>query len=287
MTVAPTLESSAAPRPERFELPGTGGRVIRGEVRVARNAKGGVVLVHGFKGFARFAFFPHLAERLAAAGLTAVTFNFSGSGIGEDMETFTDPDGFNENTFGREVQDLNLVLAESERRGWIGLQCGLFGHSRGGGVALLQAARDSRVRALATWASVASVMRWSDDVMETWRKTGYMEVTNSRTGQIFRVTTALLDEVSEHHLGRLNLRVAAANLLCPWLIVHGDADETVPFEEAEQLQAASDGRAELLRVRGGTHVFNVTHGKPGTSPQLDEAVDRTVRFFSDRLITRQ
>jgi alpha-beta hydrolase superfamily lysophospholipase len=286
MTATPIVESSAASQPERFELPGTGGRVIRGEVRVASNAKGGVVLVHGFKGFARFSFFPRLAGRLAAAGLTAVTFNFSGSGIGEDLETFSDPDAFTENTYGRELQDLALVLAESERRGWIGLQCGLFGHSRGGGVALLQAARDARARALVTWASIATVRRWSDAEMVAWRERGYVDVPNARTGQIFRVSTTLLDEISEHHLGRLNLRVAAATLLCPWLIVHGDADETVPFEEGEQLLAASEGRAELLRVSGGTHVFNVTHDKPGTSPQLDEAVDRTVRFFSDRLISR-
>jgi hypothetical protein len=58
------------------------------------------VLVHGFKGFARFAFFPFLAERLAANGITAVTFNFSGSGVGEDMESFSDPAAFEENTYG-------------------------------------------------------------------------------------------------------------------------------------------------------------------------------------------
>ena len=87
MSTAPpsTAGSSPAPTLEPFEIPGTGGFVIRGEARVADRARGSVVLVHGFKGFARFAFFPWLAVRLAAAGLNAVTFNFSGSGVGEDM----------------------------------------------------------------------------------------------------------------------------------------------------------------------------------------------------------
>jgi pimeloyl-ACP methyl ester carboxylesterase len=245
MSTATAARSPSVPSLERFETPGRGSRVIRGEARVAHHARGSVVLVHGFKGFARFAFLPWLADRLAAAGLSAVTFNFSGSGVGEDMETFSDPDAFAENTYARELHDLGLVLAESERRGWVGPQCGLFGHSR-----------------------------------------GYVEVPNARTGQTFRVNTSLLDEVAEHHQGRLNLRVAAATLLCPWLIVHGDADETVPYEEGEQLLAASDGRAELLRIRGGTHVFNVAHGKPTTSPQLDEAMDHTVRFFVERLVAR-
>jgi uncharacterized protein len=271
---------------ERFEIPGTGARVIRGEVRVAPGARGSVVLVHGFKGFGRFAFFPFLAEQLAASGLTAVTFNSSGSGVGEDLETFTDPEAFAENSYTRELQDLALVIAESERRGWTGPQFGLFGHSRGGGVALLHAARDARVRALVTWASIASVVRWTEPQMAEWRARGWLEVPNARTGQVFRLDTTLLDETTEHHLGRLNLRMAAATLLCPWLIVHGDADETVPFAEAEQLHVASEERAELCRVAGGTHTFNVAHGMTAPSPQLTEAVASTVRFLTERLVAR-
>ena len=271
---------------ERFEIPGTGARVIRGEVRIAPSARGSIVLVHGFKGFARFAFFPWLADQLAAAGFTALTFNFSGSGVGEDMETFSDPEAFAENTYTRELHDLSLVLAESERRGWTGPQFGMFGHSRGGAVALLHAARDARVRALVTWASIASVVRWTEAQMTEWRARGHLDVPNSRTGQVFQLGTALLQETGEHALGRLNLRVAAATLLCPWLIVHGDADETVPFAEGEQLLAASEQRATLVPIAGGTHTFNVAHGMTTPSPQLREAADATVRFFTERLAPR-
>ena len=271
---------------ERFEIPGTGSRVIRGEVRIAPEARGSVVLVHGFKGFARFAFFPFLADQLVAHGFSAVTFNFSGGGVGADLETFDEPDAFAENSYTRELQDLGLVIAECERRGWTGPQFGLFGHSRGGAIALLHAARDARVRALVTWASIASVVRWSDQQMAEWRDRGHLEVPNARTGQVMRVSTTLLDDTAEHHLGRLNLRLAAATLLCPWLIAHGDADETVPWAEAEQLHAASEERAELLRIAGGTHTFNVAHGMTAASPQLREAAERTMRFFVDRLVPR-
>ena len=271
---------------ERFEIPGTGSRVIRGEVRLPTNPKGSVVLLHGFKGFARFAFFPYLAEQLAAAGLTAVTFNFSGSGVGDDLETFDDPDAFAENTFTREGQDVSRVVAEAERRGWTGPQFGLFGHSRGGASALLHASRDARVGALATWSSIASVRRWTDAQEAEWRTRGYLEVPNTRTGQTLRVSTALLDETEEHALGRLNLKLAAATLLCPWLIVHGAADETVPFAEGEQLAESSEGRAELVSIAGATHTFNVAHGMTTPSAQLREAAERTVGFFVSRLAKR-
>ena len=49
---------------------------------------------------------------------------------------------------------------------------GLVGHSRGGGIAVLQTARDSRVRALVTWAAISSVERWSPAEQAEWRERG-------------------------------------------------------------------------------------------------------------------
>ena len=284
MTSATTDHARVAARLERFDIAGAGGRVIRGEARVVDDATASVVLLHGFKGFAHFSFFPLLAERLSRAGLTAISFNFSGSGVGVDMERFTDLDAFENNSFGRELYDLVMVNAEADRRGWLGARRGLFGHSRGGGIAVLHAARDERVAALATWSSISTVKRWSDADMASWQARGYTEIANSRTGQIMRVGTNLLNEVVKHGSGRLDIARAAAVIRCPWLIVHGDADETVPVEESERLHAASNGRAELLRVSGATHGFNVSHGFADPSPELQFVIDRTVGFFAGNLL---
>ena len=270
--------------PERFDLEGAGGRTIRGEVRIVPGAKASVVMVHGFKGFSRFAFFPYLADRLADAGISAVTFNFSGSGIGEDMETFSDPEAFEENSYTRELHDLGIVLAHAEREGWLGEQHGLWGHSRGGGIAVLRAARDTHIHTLVTWAAISTVKRWPYDLADEWRARGYLEVANARTGQIFRLKTPVLEEATEHGEGMLDIGAAAETLLCPWLIVHGDADETVHLAEAELLAEAAGSNAELLAIAGATHTFNVAHGMTTPSPQLVEATERTVRFFVDRLV---
>ena len=276
--------ASLATAPERFDLEGAGGRTIRGVVRAAPNARASVVLVHGFKGFARFAFFPYLADRLAPAGITAVSFHFSGCGVGEDMETFSEPEAFEQNTYTRELHDLGMVLAEGERRGWIAPQHGLWGHSRGGGIAILRAARDSKIRALVTWAAISTVKRWPYDVADGWRERGYLDVENSRTGQRFRLGTAVLDEATAHGDGMLDVLKAAESLLCPWLIVHGEADETVHVAEGEALARAAGSNATLARIPSATHTFNVAHGMTSPSPQLGDATDRTVRFFVDRLL---
>ena len=93
--------------------------IVRGEVRHPADAKGAVVICHGFKGFARFAFFPRLADQIADRGLRAITFDFSGSGIGEDRENFTNPSAFTSNTYLQELEDLAAVVAEARVRRWI------------------------------------------------------------------------------------------------------------------------------------------------------------------------
>lgn len=272
-----------APRLETFEVAGSSGRVIRGDARLVEDATASVVLVHGFKGFARGNFIPFVADRLSVAGLTTIAFDFSGSGVGPDRETFTDLDAFEANSIGHELYDLLRVMRLGEERGWLGDRRGLWGHSRGGGVAVLHAARDTRIGALVTWAAIATVERWSDEERETWRRQGYLEVLNTRTGQTFRMGRAMLDEIEKHGRGRLDIERAAVQVRCPWLIVHGDADETVPVEEGERLRQASREHAELLRVPNASHTFNVAHGFTDPSPALRAATDRTVRFFVEAL----
>ena len=280
-----TAGASRSVLPERFDLQGADGRTIRGEARLVPGATAAVVMVHGFKGFSRFAFIPFLADRLVDAGVSAIAFNFSGSGIGEDMENFTDGEAFEQNSYTRELHDLDVVLAHAEREGWLGAHHGLWGHSRGGGIAILRAARDAGVNALATWASISTVKRWPYDVADAWRERGYLDVPNARTGQVFRLAPRVLDEATEHGDGMLDVAAAAASFQRPWLIVHGANDETVHLAEGERLAEAAGASAELLEIADATHTFNVAHGMTTPSPQLTEAADRTVRFFVEHLVT--
>ncbi|MGD8726494.1 MAG: hypothetical protein PVH40_02560, partial [Gemmatimonadales bacterium] len=120
----------------QFELEGVDGKPLRGEVRTAARGvdRPGVVICHGFKGFRAWGFFPHLATRVARAGMTAVTFNFSGSGVGPDGESFSEPERFGHATISNDLVDLQAV-ADALREGRLapGLavptRLGLFGHS--------------------------------------------------------------------------------------------------------------------------------------------------------------
>jgi alpha-beta hydrolase superfamily lysophospholipase len=281
------MTSASVVRPEMFEIPCRDGLSIRGEVYPAESALGSVVICHGFKGFAHWAFFPYLARTLAQDGLTAITFDFSGSGIGADRESFTEAEAFAGNTFSRELEDLELVEDYARRKKWINGKFGMFGHSRGGGVAILFAAAEgSNVNSLVTWAAISYPNRWSPEDTLTWRKRGYAEITNSRTGQVMRLGTELLDDVELNGKTKLNIQGAAGKIKVPWLIVHGTGDETVDSSEAEHLHSLSKGISTLRLIERANHGFDATHPLGEVPPVLEKVVLETAKFFVRNAITK-
>ena len=270
----------SAKSPEAFEIPCKDGLSIRGEVYPAESSIGSVIVCHGFKGFAHWAFFPYVARMLAENGLTAITFDFSGSGIGRDRESFTQLDAFASNTFSREQDDLDILVDYARRKKLINGKFGLFGHSRGGGMAIIYAAaEDSGVGSLVTWAAIGSTCWWTPEEAVTWRKRGYAEITNSRTGQILKLGTDLLDDVEMNGKTKLNIETAAAKIRVPWLIIHGTTDETVKSDQAERLHAVSPGVSTLRLIKGASHSFDATHPLNAIAPVLEKVVLETVKFF--------
>jgi uncharacterized protein len=270
----------SAVSPEAFDIPCADGLFIRGEVYPAASPLGSVVICHGFKGFAHWAFFPYLARSLAESGLTAITFDFSGSGIGRDRETFTEADAFAGNTFSKELEDIANVVDYARRMKFIKGKFGLFGHSRGGAMAILYTATpDAEVKSLVTWAAIGHTNWWTPEEAIIWRKRGYAEVTNSRTGQVMRLGTELLDDVELHANTTLNVAAAAAKIKVPWLIVHGTTDETVPSTDGERLHELSLRVSTLRLIEGANHGFDAKHPLNEVPSILERVVQETVMFF--------
>lgn len=284
---------------EPFVLPSARGLPIRGDVRRLPGAgpRPVVLVLHGFKGFKDWGFFPYLAARLAEAGLVSVTYNASGSGIGERPTEMTELDLFEANTLTREREDLMTVL-DAVLRGEIAgargalpgadpARVGLLGHSRGGGISLLGAAQRPEARCLVTWAGVSRTMRYSSAEVAGWEERGYLEVVNARTGQVLRLGRGLLQELRERP-DDLDPRRAVRSLRIPYLILHGDRDEAVPVEEArELLWAAQDAglrNAVLSTVSGAGHTFGASHPFPGTQDHLEEAIAKTLGWFERWLL---
>jgi dipeptidyl aminopeptidase/acylaminoacyl peptidase len=276
----------ATPTLTKHSLPGSLGEILI-DVRAGGRAstRPAVLVLHGFKGFKDWGMFPPLSQRLAQAGFIVVSPNLSGSGV-DDEGDFSLPERFGHNTFSAELEDVRRVI-DALMAGQLGVptpsSLGLVGHSRGGGIAVIQAARDPRVRALVTWAAISSVERWPSAQRSSWRAAGKTDIQNARTGQVLPLYTDVLDDI-EQNASALDIEAAGRRIRIPWLLIHGTEDESVRFAEAERLKAASarpDTR--LLPIQGGGHTFGAAHPWRATTPELDTVFDATLAWLTTRL----
>jgi uncharacterized protein len=268
-------------QPFAFEI--RTGDVIRGDVwRPDAPVPGAAVVVcHGFKGFKDWGFFPYLAEEMARrTGCLTASFNFTGCGVGEDLETFTDLEGFSRNTISRELGDLEAVLDRlaAGRCGDVQVppadRFGLLGHSRGGATCILEAATRSQVRGLVTWAAIAGLERYVALYGERWDAGQVVEIPNARTGQMMPLRRNVLDDLRANR-DRLDVLAAARTLRVPWLVVHGTEDESVPFSDAAMLAEAGADHAAVMAVEGAGHTFGSGHPFAGTSEALEKIIERS------------
>lgn len=239
-----------------------------------------VVICHGFKGFKDWGFLPKLAERLATAGLTAVSFNQSGSGV-RGGDVVDEPDRFARQRPSADLADVRTVVDWVVGEGAPAV--GLVGHSRGGALAILHTASDSRIRGLVTWAAITDFLSWGPDVAR-WRREGRTDVTNTRTGQVLPILLDALDDVEANRKGSLDVMAAAERVRVPWLIIHGTGDAGVPSAVAATLaQHSGSSRGELLLLDGADHTFGIRHPWAGSTTEFDQVLERTVGWLGAAL----
>ena len=247
-----------------------------------------LIFVHGFKGFKDWGFGPYLAKYFASRGFFVITFNFSHNGIGEKLNEFTELDKFAANTFSLEIDELTQLIS-AYLSGFFGhaenKKIGLLGHSRGGAVSLLTAGNFDAIKAVAVWASVAKLDRYSERQKEKWRRTGVFEVLNNRTKQVMRLNVSLLDDLEKNKNGNLNIQKAVGDLKKPLLIAHGEQDLAVPINEGEQIfKWADKNKTEFFKIPAAGHTFDVKHPFEGSNLKFDLLLNRTELFFTNNLL---
>lgn len=277
----------ATPTLSRHLIPGVLGDIAVDVRAAGRNiSRPAVVTVHGFKGFKDWGMWPPFADRLARAGFTTVSLNMSGSGV--EGSGFVFPERFGHNTFSAELDDLGRVVA-ALYQGALEVATptvlGLVGHSRGGGISILHAANDARVRALVTWSAISTVERWHQLERKEWRVSGVRKITNARTGEVLPLYTDVLDDIEEN-AAALDIRAAAERITIPWLLVHGSEDEAVSIAEGKALAAVAPPSTRVMTVEGAGHTFGAAHPWNGGSKDLDRVFDATVGFLSAELTGR-
>jgi len=243
-----------------------------------------VIICHGFKAFKNWGPFPAIGQYFALQGFVSVVLNFSHNGIGEEPKKFVEHEKFSNNTISVEIDDVKTILNEIGSNSFSlpfidASQIALIGHSRGGGVSLITAKEDDRVKAVAAWSTIAYFNRYTDEQKRRWREKGYVQLHSVSEQKLFQIKTSLLDDI-ENNGERLDILKAVETLNKPLLIVHGTADVPVKIDEAEKLYSVSNKNfTKFVKLDGAGHMYGAKHPYKDESATLNHVLDITSHWL--------
>jgi uncharacterized protein len=191
--------------------------------------------------------FVKAARRFSEQGYLVLRFDYGGCG---------------ESTGDYGAGGLDTLIDET--RSVLDYACGLdivdisrisaIGHSLGGAVAVLTAARDSRIKSLVLWAAVAHPHH---DIVRIVGKDEYLRAKPHTPidHQGYLLTKSFFDSMAKHHPLE-QLRKFSGDVL----LVHGKADEVIPVDYAtlyrQMFWLRSNGQCDMELVDEADHTFS-------------------------------
>ncbi|MHB9146360.1 MAG: alpha/beta hydrolase [Symbiobacteriia bacterium] len=200
-----------------------------------------IILSHGYAGDRLEKGVPALglAKVLVGAGYNVLMFDFRNSGLSDGNIT----------TVGYyEVADLlGAIHYLKQARAGQAQHVGLIGFSMGAVVSGLAAAREPAAEAVIMDSPFADLRSYLADNMPHWTHLPDFPFT-----WVILHTLPLVEHVDMRAVSPL---AVMPTLKQPVLLIHGDADQTVPLRNSEELvKAASSGKVRLWVVHGAGHV---------------------------------
>lgn len=197
-----------------------------------------VLLGHGVTGNKDRPIIIDMANALNAAGFDTLRFSFAGNGESEG--------NFKDATISKESEDLAAVLDTVSP---VYPNVVYIGHSMGSAVGVLQASRDSRIKALISLAGMVDT--------KTFAETEFGEEVPDR-GQMWDDPDCPLSSAFMEDLCRKIGSVAAQaqSVSVPWLLIHGTADDVVRPEDTAQIENLKGDRVTVVSIDGADHSFS-------------------------------
>ncbi len=173
------------------------------------------------------------------------TFRFDFFGHGESKGNFEDI------TVSEGMDDILNAIKFLKKQGY--KKIGLFGSSYGGMAAFLAASRTKDLFVLCLKCPVSDyfgklMAQLCYEDVEKWKQNGWTVYTSSSTGKKHKLNYSFFkDPLNDKGYA------AAKNITIPTLIIHGDADITVPIEQSKKLASCIKNARLVVYPNCGHH----------------------------------
>jgi uncharacterized protein len=195
-----------------------------------------VILGHGVTGNKDRPLLKAIAKGLAAKGWPCLRFSFSGNGDSEG--------NFEDSTITKEMEDLAAVMktVPQEKR------IAYVGHSMGAAVGVLTA---NKRMSLQTLVSLAGMVRTADFLDREFGDVVPGEG-NMWDEEGCPLSTTFANDM--RHIG--DVLDEAAEVVQPWLFIHGADDDVVPVADSRDAFAVAKCEKRLIEIPGEGHSFS-------------------------------
>ncbi len=215
-------------------------------------------------------------------GFAFLKYNVShNGGTVENPIDFPDPEAFSLNTYTNELTDFECVIETALSHFETTPALHVIGHSRGGGIAALQAHLPYVCKWI-SWAGIASIAERFPEgtALETWKNDGIRFVKNGRTLQNLPLRYEQYLDFKTNE-ARLNIEAHCIQNEKPCLLIHGLDDTSVAPEEAQRLSQWT--KTTAVFIEGAQHTFNSAH--PWEHDTMPEALEKicaiTLEFITN------
>ena len=240
-----------------------------------------IVFIHGYMGYKDWGCWNLVQSYFVENHYGFLKHNTSHNGGTLDNPIdFNDLDSFANNSYSKEILDFEAILEVIQSKFDTIPEIHLIGHSRGGGIALLQS-KNKHVSKICSWAGISSIASRfpKGELLEHWKTDGMRYYKNSRTKQAMPHSfDQYLDYVSNKD--RLDIESHCKSSKKKTLVIHGDNDQSIKLNEAESI--ANWLNVELKVIKNTQHTFDASQPwrKTKLPVALQEACELTLQFLN-------
>ena len=205
-----------------------------------------IIMHHGWSGskIGPFRLFVYAAREFARNGFAVLRYDARGSGDSEGI--------FENQTIKSQIEDLEAAIGNVHNFHVDNKKIGIIGHSQGGKIAILCAARDRRIKCIDSWAGATkSKDFYSEIYMRDLHDKGYWYIPQHGVKQIKK---KVIENVKYEE--KYNVVKEIKKLRIPIQITSGTNDDSVPFYTAKLLYKNANKPKKLNVIKGADHLFN-------------------------------